>query len=648
MVENLHDELQRAASAKRKNTLTVLAFCSLIAVLFALPLAVKFILVIESSSRFDLRSYDVTFEEGSGFRVSDRLFVLSDTARITVKYAGHYPVSASISSSVGTLNLEPKPLPGFLSLKDPSEISEALVDGVSVLDILSSRALTLSAGYHDLQLTNLKCGVYSTRFQVLPEKTSVVEPVFGLVPTTVAITSDPPGAEVLACGEVIGTTPLQGSYALPTERLLIRKAGFKSEDIRSAVATVKLSPSTLIPIELYPKGGLLSGSLHSLKDNTLEVKDRLPVTLTYEAVGFHSKEVRISSSDTIVRLVLEKVIAPVNVSSNVQSNVFLDDSFVGRSPLTLSLEYGKHRISARAPGYASVERVLVVRSAEAISSHFELETLSSYRLKNSPPEYVPKGLSSKVVRIAASGFETGSKPGERGAAPNEVRKNVSFSREFYMGAAEVSKAEYASFASNIAASELPITGISWFDAARFCNWLSAKNDLSDFYLFDDQGKYSGVDKESLGFRLPTEAEWEYVAGRHKRPVKTVFVWGNEYRITSAAGNIADDSAKAISKAHVTTYTDGYPELSPVTSGDNVRGFFNLSGNAAEWVSDTYVLKYPNMGELVDPLETIVTGSHTVKGSSFLSSDWGELRVAFRDSLVGSREDVGFRVARYVD
>lgn len=648
MVENLHGELQRAARAKRKKTIKVFAFFFIIAGVFSLPLAVKFILVIESASSFDLRSPDVTFKEGSGLSVGDMLLVFSDTARITVKYAGHYPVSASISSSVGTLNLDPKPLPGFLTLKNTSEISEVLVDGVSVLDILLSSDLTLSAGFHDLQVTNLQCGVYSTRLEIQPERTLEVEPVFDLVPTSVAITSDPPGAEVLACGEVIGITPLRGLYTLQSDRLLIRKAGFKSEYISSAVATVKLNPSTLIPIELNPKEGFLSGALHSLEENTLELKEPLPVTLTYEAVGFHPEEVRISSNDTKVRFVLEKITAPVKVSSNVELNVFLDDNFVGRSPLTLSLEYGDHRISARAPGHESVERILVVRSEEAIGTHFELETLSSYRLKNSPPQYVPNGLSSKVIRIAASKFETGSKRGERGASPNEVRKKVAFRREFYMGAAEVSRAEYALFASSIAASEMPITGISWFDAARFCNWLSAQNDLSAFYQFDDQGNYTGVDKESVGFRLPTEAEWEYVAGRYKRPVKTVFVWGNMYRITSAAGNISDSSAKAISKAHVATYNDGYQELSPVTSGDDVNGFFNLSGNAAEWVSDTYVLKYPNMKEVIDPLETTLTGSHTVKGSSFLSSDWGELRVAFRDSVVGSREDVGFRVARYVD
>lgn len=648
MDQNLIDELQNAVQVRRKRIISIIAIGLFVLVLGIAPLFIKFIVVVDASSPYELKSLEINFEKGMGISLGHRLLVFSDSATVEVKYAGHFPVDAQITATTGTLNIEPKPLPGYLSLKEPSQFSEILVDGFDVLKIIAAGDLTLSAGSHYLQVSNRECGQFATRFTVRPEETLLLEPVFLKKPVNLEITSDPTGADIVSCGRVIGRTPLTGRYELANNRVLVRKDGFRSTEITAGVAAVSLEPLISVPIELTPKGGLLSGALHSLSKDTLYLKERLPVTLKYEAVGHFSQQFEITSAKQKIRVDLKKITAPVRVSSNVPAEVFLDGNYVGKTPVSLVADFGDRVVVLRASGYKSEERLIPVRSNEAIDAEIRLETLSNYRLRSSPGQYVPSGMTSALVRIAAKELTMGSTLGERGAAANEVRKSVVFAREFYMGVAEVSEAEFSAFTPSVKPSEMPIAGISWFDAARFCNWLSEKNKLDPFYIFDEEGAYVGINKASVGFRLPTEAEWEYVAGKYRRSEKSVFVWGNKYRLDKSAGNIADVSAKNIAKAHVSDYDDGYPELAPVSYGEKRHGFLNFSGNVAEWVTDTYVLEFPSRQPIIDPIETLNTGAHTVKGSSFLSSDWLELRVAFRNSSPNAREDIGFRVARYVD
>lgn len=648
MDKNLIDALQNAAEKRRKRTISIFAIGLCVALLGISPLFVKFIVVIKASSPYELKSLKVNFEEGRGISLGHRLLVFSDLARIEIKYDGHYAVDALITAATATLNIEPKPKPGFLALKSNSQLVEALVDGVDVLQLVSAGKLKLKAGSHYLQVANRECGRFATQFSLRPEKTLLLEPAFEKTSIPLNITSDPIGAEVVSCGRVIGTTPLSGTFELSDDLLRVNKAGFRSEMITAGVASVTLEPYIRIPIELNPAGGVLSGALHSWKDSTLELKERLPVRLKYEAVGYAPQKFEITSAKQKIRISLEKITAPLHVSTNVPSSVFLDGKFVGKSPVSILMEYGDRILSVTASGYKSQDKTIPVRSEQAINAEIELEGLSSYRLRTSPREYVPSGMNSALVRVAGSELELGSRLGERGSASNEVRKKVLLSREFYMGVAEVSEAEFSAYSSGVNSSQKPITDVSWFDAARFCNWLSVENDLQPFYRFDENGDYLGINRSSVGFRLPTEAEWEYVAGKYRRSTKSVFVWGDRYRLNKLTGNIADISAKKIAKTHAATYNDGYAELAPVSSGESVNGFLNFSGNAAEWVTDTYVLEYPSQEQVVDPIETVTTGSHTVKGSSFLSSDWRELRIAFRDSFSGGREDIGFRIARYVN
>ena len=82
--------------------------------------------------------------------------------------------------------------------------------------------------------------------------------------------------------------------------------------------------------------------------------------------------------------------------------------------------------------------------------------------------------------------------------------------------------------------------------------------------------------------------------------------------------------------------------------DNPSGLFDLTGNVSEWVHDWYSLKPPARGSVAtDPLGPSFGDSHVVRGSSWRSGNRTTLRAAYRDGLTRGRDDVGFRIGRYL-
>ena len=198
-------------------------------------------------------------------------------------------------------------------------------------------------------------------------------------------------------------------------------------------------------------------------------------------------------------------------------------------------------------------------------------------------------------------------------------------------------------------SNLPINNITWNDAALFCNWLSAREKLPSFYITDNN-TIVGYNSASIGYRLPSEAEWEWLARYAKRSAPTQFVWGNQTTLPKAVGNLADESAKNNVAVYIPRYNDGYPELAPIASFPSDKaGLYDLVGNVSEWTHDVYSVDNTNETRN-DPLGNAYnTGrsGHVVKGSSWRSGTLSELRSAYRLRAVGKADDRGFRIARYI-
>jgi formylglycine-generating enzyme required for sulfatase activity len=258
-----------------------------------------------------------------------------------------------------------------------------------------------------------------------------------------------------------------------------------------------------------------------------------------------------------------------------------------------------------------------------------------------------------------SSFEMGASRREAGRRANESQRLVEITRPFYLSTNEVSNKEYRLFnpkhnsgsaeGMSLNNASHPVVNISWDEAARFCNWLSEKDELPPAYA-EAGGKMKLIEPVTTGYRLPSEAEWVYAARVAGRSGEARYPWGDGYPPKSAAGNFADAQIADTLANVVAGYNDGFRASAPVGSFDTQSSVFNdLGGNVAEWINDYYAV-YPGQAERLvkDPMGPASGDHHVVRDSSWRDGSITELRLSYRDYSRGPRDDLGFRIARYAD
>lgn len=132
----------------------------------------------------------------------------------------------------------------------------------------------------------------------------------------------------------------------------------------------------------------------------------------------------------------------------------------------------------------------------------------------------------------------------------------------------------------------PVVLVSWIDAVHYCNWRSEQEGYESCYSF--QGEEVTCDFSKSGYRLPTEAEWEYAARSGGKDYR--FGWGNGHPGDEGKrwANVRD---MVLGRATGTTgvwreYEDGYVYAAPVgTFEPNEAGLYDISGNVYEWCWD---------------------------------------------------------------
>ncbi|MDN5202782.1 formylglycine-generating enzyme family protein [Fulvivirgaceae bacterium BMA10] len=161
----------------------------------------------------------------------------------------------------------------------------------------------------------------------------------------------------------------------------------------------------------------------------------------------------------------------------------------------------------------------------------------------------------------------------------------------------------------------PVETVTWKDAVIFCNSLSAKTGLKPCYSFSNKNEEIAFDTKANGFRLPTEAEWEYAC----KAGTTTIRYGELDLIAWYKDN-----------AHKMTHDVGMKE-------PNSWGLYDMLGNVWEWCSDIY--------------DETVYGSYRIfKGGGWCDEARGCMATNRRRShpLSFKIDDLGFRIARNVE
>ena len=579
-----------------------------------------------------------------------------------------------------TVRFQLEKLPGrlFLQAHPSGKPTEALngarviIDGQEV-GITPLANLEVKAGRRDLEVQAENYQDIKTELQITgcAEEQSLN---FALVPgwSDVFISSIPQGAAVAIDGKAAGRTPLTIELPRGNYLLAINAEGFKSWTTRLdvgmnqplAIKDIRLQPADgTLALQTQPPGANITIDQKFVGETPLKIQ--LSADIEHEIRIFKAGYEKVSRSVQVSTGKLKTVAVELKPELGIihfavepaDGQLIVDGQNHGAVPQKLELVAVSHQLEIKKQGYQSYRTQITPRPGYPQEIKI---TLSRTETKPAGPTNTITANNGYALRlIRPQPYTMGSSRREQGRRSNETLRKINLRRPFYMGVREVTNKEFREFLAGhnsgeykgqrLSGEDQPVVQVTWEQAALFCNWLSAKESLPPVYV--QKGHVLVVAEPiAVGYRLPTEAEWEYCARITQNQALLKYPWGDLFPPSSPSGNYADISAKALLPTYIENYDDGYPVTAPPAKFNaNSLQLYDMGGNVAEWCHDFYsIYTYNTNTTDIDPTGPREGKHHVVKGSSWESASISNLRLAFRDYSDSKRADLGFRICRYLE
>ncbi|MCE9614312.1 MAG: formylglycine-generating enzyme family protein [Lentisphaerae bacterium] len=367
-----------------------------------------------------------------------------------------------------------------------------------------------------------------------------------------------------------------------------------------------------------------------------------------------------SLADTDLTLKVSGTDAPVRIPSSNLVSVVNHGSMLTVTDDREALHYGR-------PARTSVALILLTTGmrceipwSQVIGVSRDFSPAASSALPGPGTDELRDGM----LRIAGGTYLMGRTRGD--GQPDELPPHALTLPDFFMDPYEITRAQFAEFVAAtryrtdaeaagaattwrdpgfLQRSDEPVVWVSWRDAAQFCNWRSTTAHLTPCYTFGRRPDDVTTLPDRNGYRLPTEAEWEYAARAGGGDV--LYPWGDESS-ANALPKLANLSAAAGTPADDWLWTNPVRAFPP-----NALGLFGMAGNVWEWCEDWYFDRaYESVHRQRPGDPSVRTGDvaglarRVMRGGSF-DSEIELLRCASRANGLpqASASRVGFRCVR---
>ena len=637
-------------------------------------------LVLTAKSVFveiDPITAQIEIEGGFKVRLGQRYLIRSGSYELTLLNDGYHDSITQLLVSAEQSQTHPfvmRKLPGIISIaSDIIDGARVQIDGVDI-GLTPLNGVLVESGDHQMTISKERYLDYRETISV--EGRSVVqryqaslEPAWA----TVSLSTVPAGADVLVDGEIFGTTPVNAEILQGRRDLTLKLSGHKAwQDDFDVIAGQDF---TIPPVQLEPADGLvfirsnpsaasltIGGDFKGLTPLEVALAPGQNHELTFFKNGYHSKKTTIRTQPNQERelnLELDPVLASVSVIAEpVDAELYVNGEFRGLANQSIELMAASQQIEIRKAGYVPYTAEFTSRPGLDQIIRVTLKSLEQARQEQIKP-VIATAAGQSLKLFYPSAFTMGASRREAGRRPNENLRDIQLERAFYISYREVSNSEYRLFDSEHSSGIVsgvtldneaqPVVRVSWNQGALYCNWLSEQEALPPFYQVNEQDEVVGFNPQSSGYRLPSEAEWAWVARTEGSGNTVRYPWGDQLPPPENAGNFADVTARQYLGEIIFDYDDGYFATAPIGSfAPNQHEILDMAGNVAEWVHDFYGAMGSLGGVEVDPLGPEDGQFHTIRGSSWAHGSITEMRLSFRDFGIEPRDDVGFRIARYLE